>query len=273
MRWRWGNKGDGNYRVWAHWTNESAEAAGRPCFPWDARFWVHFGSDNCLGIEWVLRRFQFGVGLEVDAYGGEHDLAGHVQIPMLSFYWYIDKVWPRKYRKKISEWWKQRLGYDTREIDWSIHDWGIYWNLWTKWGESGSFPRWREGCFDIPDFFLGRSCVVYRELAKEDVLVPMPERAYRGTVTLYERTYTRRRLPWAQRIKTAEIKMHPGEQVPIPGKGENSWDLGQDATYSMSCPETTIEGAVAAMVKSALGRRRRYGGPDWVPEEVVKNSS
>ena len=61
--------------------------------------------------------------------------------------------------------------------------------------------------------------------------------------------------------------MHEGEQIPVPGKGENSWDCGEDATFSLSCPSTTISEAIGEMVKSCMRTRERYAGLDFKPEK------
>jgi hypothetical protein len=58
------------------------------------------------------------------------------------------------------------------------------------------------------------------------------------------------------------------DPVPFPGKGENSWDCGEDATHGYYGPAASIEDAVGNLVTSTLKRRRKYGGRDWKPEAV-----
>lgn len=57
--------------------------------------------------------------------------------------------------------------------------------------------------------------------------------------------------------------MLDGEQIPVPGKGENSWDCGEDATYAFSCMADSVEDGIASLVRSILVRRRKYGGRNW----------
>lgn len=69
--------------------------------------------------------------------------------------------------------------------------------------------------------------------------------------------------PWV----TFEYVDPPVHVVPFPGKGENSWDCGEDAIMGAGADEPTPEAAVASVVKSALRNRRRYGGEGWKPEK------
>lgn len=115
----------------------------------------------------------------------------------------------------------------------------------------------------VRDALLGNAKHSEREIVTEAAAVPMPERTYPATVTISESTWTRSRWPFAKRLVRATIDVEGG--VPVPGKGENSWDCGEDAIYSLTCPATTIPEAVSKMVESALRSRERYGGKNWRP--------
>lgn len=95
----------------------------------------------------------------------------------------------------------------------------------------------------------------------------MPEHPYPATVRLFESTWKRPRWPFARRMVRAEIEVEGG--IPHPGKGENSWDCDDDATYSLTCQARTAEDAVAKLVGSVLRDRRNYGGRSWRPREAV----
>lgn len=57
-----------------------------------------------------------------------------------------------------------------------------------------------------------------------------------------------------------------GKPIPVPGKGENSWDCDDDAIHSSHGPHSTVHQAVAALVASVYRDRTRYGsGPEWQP--------
>lgn len=67
------------------------------------------------------------------------------------------------------------------------------------------------------------------------------------------------------------IRMKLSEKfVPVPGKGENSWDCGEDGTQSIlfgvDTPIRTYVDAANAFQASVQKTRLRYGGKDWMPE-------
>lgn len=83
---------------------------------------------------------------------------------------------------------------------------------------------------------------------------------YHGTAKHTRRTWKRR---FSTMVRDAyEIDMQEG--IPFPGKGENSWDCGDDAYFGFS--GETIEKAVAHIVAETL--KRRYDG--WRPAERVR---
>ena len=209
-----------------------------------------------------------GVSLSVGAYGSEHELSGSVSVPGLSFYWHLDRLWPERYRARISEWWKGRLGYDDREVSVSVHNGALWWSFWCPENEwSSSTPRWRAGSFDPADFILGRvKCETLREDPIEGV-IRLPEAAYAATATREHRTWKRPRWPFVRRASDWSFDIPRG--LPIPGKGENSWDCGEDAIFGCGSSESDIDRAAEAVAARVLERRERYGGSrDWRPAAV-----
>lgn len=90
--------------------------------------------------------------------------------------------------------------------------------------------------------------------------VLMPEAFYPVAVTLTEDSWKRPRWPWPTVVRRATVEcLRP---IPKPGKGENSWDCGEDGTYSMTCPASTVEEALAALKASVMRDRERYGGKE-----------
>jgi hypothetical protein len=60
-----------------------------------------------------------------------------------------------------------------------------------------------------------------------------------------------------------DLKIDKG--IPHAGKGENSWDCGDDATYGMCCAVKNIAEGVGVLVGSVLHDRVKYGGyGDWL---------
>jgi hypothetical protein len=100
-------------------------------------------------------------------------------------------------------------------------------------------------------------------------LVTMPEGHYEAVVTIHRATWTPKRWPFSLFPKVrvdSRIEVEGG--VPVPGKGENSWDCGEDAIMSTGSSTPTVAAAVAAITKSALETRERYGGRNWLPEKA-----
>lgn len=147
------------------------------------------------------------------------------------------------------------------------HDGAVWWELWHPRHEWHSkTPRWRHGNFNPTDWVLGRH-VYSKEIVEGPtrVNIPMPERSYPATVTIELRQWKRPRWPWALELYgyTVDLIKEDGAPgyIPVPGKGENSWDCGGDGTFSQSGPGRTIEDAITGVIKSALSTRRRRGSP------------
>lgn len=158
---------------------------------------------------------------------------------------------------------------EAREFSLSLREWTLRLEVWGReWEYRNRDPWWIRGVsVDLRDLVLGRPKYSTREVAAiRPILIPMPEGAYRGTCAIEEATWKRPRWP-ARRLLRADVKME--EPVPIPGKGENSWDCGEDAIHGMCCPASTVPEAIAEVVKSALSTRERHGGRNWRPQAVA----
>ena len=100
--------------------------------------------------------------------------------------------------------------------------------------------------------------------------IPVTVEVGQWTGDTYHGTAERAHSTWKNRFRTIErddytISMTEG--IPFPGKGENSWDCGDDAYYGFG--GSTIDKAVANIVTATIQDRTRHGGPNWRPEGVV----
>ena len=87
--------------------------------------------------------------------------------------------------------------------------------------------------------------------------------SYRGTAKHTRRTWKRR---FSTKVSDGyEIDMQEG--IPFPGKGENSWDQGDDAYFGFG--GTTIDAALDRIVAETIAARERHGGKNWRPSEVA----
>jgi hypothetical protein len=113
----------------------------------------------------------------------------------------------------------------------------------------------------------------------DPVTVTLPEGDYVGKVTFYRETLKRPRWPRARRDDVYG-KFETELWMPWPGKGENSYDCGDDGTRSHTTklgwgrmPAHSLDGEDVARVVSdtvayVLRFRARYGRHDWQPEGV-----
>jgi len=143
----------------------------------------------------------------------------------------------------------------------------FYWSLWDRQFESRKEDPWwvRTHSFNPADFLLGRMKHEHEILSEyREVLVPMPEGCYKTKMREERRTWTRPRFPWwpfTHQQQYIEIEIEGG--IPFEGKGENSWDCGEDGLWGCSSSTWSYEKAIAHVVESVLESRKRYGG-SWV---------
>lgn len=229
------------------------------------RCWWKFGRRDGSGdtkymLEWRLGSKSCRASANFNG-PDDHNLMISVCLPPVALYFGVRS-------KLVSRWFKG--SYKDRELELAIHSWAIWWNLWTPSMEwSCETPRWRNGSFHFLRFLSGKDRFEKRLLSEEPALVPMPERPYKAVVRLYECTWRRARW-FPKRQLRADVDLN-NDPIGIPGKGENSWDCGDDATYSLWCLAGTVESAIAQTVESCLKTRRKYGGRNWTPPDKAVN--
>ena len=143
-----------------------------------------------------------------------------------------------------------------REISVRIIEGSIFWTLWRTPHEWHS-GDWRNDSFNLPNFLRGRPKHSERDISTHEVDIPMPEGMYPAKIRLYESTWRYPRW-FPRRLVRAEIEMV--KPIPVPGKGENSWDIDDDAIFGGTYHASTIPEAIAAITRSAYRDREKYGG-------------
>ena len=255
--------------TWSHWHNENERAPGRLGSPirHGRAFWHGHENRWLAGWRWHLEWTVFKLGhpslrLALGE-GDDGGLSGHLAIGFAAIYFGLSTPLLRRLARRLLS-----PSGEGRHLRIALHDGALWIALWAKeWETSSRDPWYVRGIALHPiDRLLGEPRYSKRLIQATPALVPMPERAYRATISLTECTWQRPRWPFAKRLLRAEIDMDEGEQIPTPGKGENSWDGDEDATYGLSTRATTVPEAVAAMVETVLERRLRYGGPRWKPQ-------
>lgn len=99
--------------------------------------------------------------------------------------------------------------------------------------------------------------------------IAMPEGVYPATIQVNRSRWTRPRWfdgPWMWR---ARVKVPNG--VPIPGKGENSWDCEDDAvfgsTLAVELERPSLQSVADQFAENITARRQRYASSRWVPSD------
>lgn len=242
-------------------------------------FWFN-NHNKSISFE-VSRNLHFGFSISAD--GGDRKVKFHWWFLFsfwLSFRNFLPEKWfPKEYNSYAKKW----LHSAERELSLCIHGGQLWWNVWTSPMEwSSKTPKWRRGNFNFRQFILGKTNYSTKELEYKDFILPYYEGNYKIRVIKSNAKWTmRRRLFWFLDISTDRYEVKAGyikdgewKDVPIPheGKGENSWDCDEDATYSISfgiknkllrnCTDVALE-----FWKSTMKDRIRYGGTTWLPQK------
>lgn len=253
---------------WQNLTKE--DRADKRGLPWHGRAWFDFAEDNemapCFRVEWLLGETRLGARIAFKPHDDD-TIGAHIGVPLASLFFSMTA----KHKRLVYRAVKWLAGgptdinekYGSREIAISFHDGTLYWDLWTDPdGWTNKRPRWRDGHVNFVDLLFGKTDYVSHVVARDVIVVPMPEGKYTGDCTLTEDVWTRPR-GVARRVRRAHIDMK--EPIPFPGKGENSWDCGDDALHGLTTEARTFGDAIGAVVRDVMNSRFRHGGRDWRP--------
>lgn len=242
------------------------------------RGFLHLGSFD-FRIE-VSRRWRNGL-IATCGYGGQEDFAEWtLALPRLFFFhfafdtpfkWHRIRPFDGKYGES-----ERKIGlYQVAGVLYLLVGHDSMGGLYSTHGRFGALGgAWRElkrnqrVVLFRGDWILGRprhSLEVIEENIPVTVTVGQwPGDSYAGTAKHTRRTSKRRfsTNSW----DGYEIDMHEG--IPFPGKGENSWDCGEDAYYGFG--GATIESAVEHIIADTINARERNGGTNWRPEKVFQ---
>ena len=251
---------------WASWQNLTDEGRkGKPkTWPFHGRAWLHLnkGAVASFNFSWLLwsRFCGFHFNVRPD---GEGSFAFMVAFPPFAFWFSVDaRGWLLRLANKIVALQPSDMGervtWSGRELSVMVHDWAVWWKLWVcDYGWTRSRPRWRDGCFHLLGHNRRQGEPELIEEAEANVM--MPERNYKATVTLRRVRFGWDRLPrcFDKETTQAEVKMHDGEQIPVPGKGTTSYNCGEDACYGWSGGASSVDDATWKVSLSVLEDRKR----------------
>ena len=222
-------------------------------------YFLHVGHRQCFSVHLSLATSLALIDFE---FGEEEDFSFSFAIYKLFFFAFSIARLPIVKRLPGVRY-NGKYGSGAREIRLSWRPWTWHWNIWTYPHESKRW--WRDGWFDLTDFLLGRA--KYSEVRGEEqqITIPMPEGDYPAKLAFVERSWKRPRWPTVKTRMDADIEM--GTAIPVPGKGENDWDMDDDALYGINCVASTVEEAIAQVQASAFRDRERYAGEGWIPDD------
>lgn len=216
------------------------------------RVWPLIPSE--MGFEWHLLRKDADWSL---GYG--RDSEEHKVFVKLPFVCSLYVLW-HNLRHRPTDW-------STSHSEWSLrhHDGGLWWSLGAN-PMGGRLRDRRQGHLNWANLVLGRQKFT-REIVETRVMpLPLPGTTITATVAQERCTWKRPRWPWAKQRISYDIT--PEYPAPIPGKGENAWDVDDDAILQMHCSAKSFEDAIGTFVASVLRNRRRHGGDyDWQPRD------
>lgn len=174
-----------------------------------------------------------------------------------------------------------------RELSIRIHGGGLWWDFWVseEWSSWTKNKTWRKGSFQYMDKLKGKHKYEREEVDRRQFLLPFLEGIYNVEVIQWARTDsyprwpTRRMTTWEARAgyydEKGEWKDKP---IPVEGKGENSWDCDEDATWSMSFPGPPYNREVNTPYLAALyfwhsmmKSREQRGSAKWIPKSFKEN--
>lgn len=212
------------------------------------------------------------VSLDVDEPDGEVTLG--VCLPLVGGRWVT--VYPRVsfFRLLGMDWESVREKPDgtylsQREVRVAVHSGRLWWSIWKPVHIYHPDDR-RRGSVSVDplDLLYGEERFESRISGPvERIPVAMPERTYHASVTP---TITTARRPRGgpDRVWTSfRVEIEEKEGVPVPGKGENAYDCGDDAIHAISVQAASPEQAVGILIGSALRlRAQRQGTYGWEPK-------
>lgn len=244
-----------NDKVHFHWQNlnDRNGAEGNPLK--EGRAWLSLWSTK-LYFSWAFGDISFGIGVSIDEDDG---FLFRFSVPLISLWFGVYFDFLKKFH------WK----YVNRDTSIRIHDWTIWTSVFhdnSSWTKGLPWIKQREFNINIPDLLLGK----FEAHSKEDpkktrAKIFLDEGSYDVTITMIERWHTRKRWPWRiGAVLCADVV--PDIPVPFPGKGENSWDCGEDAVRAMHSAARSPGEALRKFEESILQSRHRHGHIGWVPE-------
>lgn len=242
----------------------------------DGRCWVRLGRPRYDPVEQYHHypvklvvqlsprlRNHFGISYSRDE---DHTLSLHCG-SSLYVSWDSRKPWRHDLQ------WQAQLRDDHLSLKWACDDSEMSYEPQAKrrWWQGRGRPLtgWSRSWF-VSDTILGKRNYSKEMLSTGTETMVMPEGRYSCQYTIERATWTRPRWPrwpFTRTRERAEIDFNP--PVGIPGKGENSYDIDDDAAYSVttSLKDGSIRTTLNEFAIDTLRTRMQRGSLGWVPSD------
>jgi hypothetical protein len=143
--------------------------------------------------------------------------------------------------------------------------WEFTWDHWQRWFGNPDeesehvFCLWRDHLWDR---LFGKTICTIREGREQKLVIQMPEGPYDAVATFKWYCWARPRWPFRKLRPSTDVNIEGG--IPFSGKGENSWDCGEDGLWGTGCTGHDLDKAAAHVRKCVLDSRVRRGDPaNW----------
>lgn len=238
------------------------------------RYWLHLGRRKNINLELNKGSYPcFYLLLGSD----EYQIAFHVGL-YYGIYLSFQGFFMKFFKKYFNKW------DSARQIRFSFsrEDYAINWGLWVdphRW--SNKIPKWRSGHFSFKNVYKGKHTCKWEELKREQFTINnFSEKTYHAEVIQkkridsYSRFYIKDDVNIVYEIEFGfydEEGKWVGDPILHEGKGENSWDQGEDGTWSISFGThykfNNCQEALEKAVQDCQKTRVKYGGENWIPEK------
>lgn len=262
-----------SFTKWFRWQNlakeereEAAAAGNKYRGHWiSARGWIDWFGSNDKQISWEVCTGP-GLGLSLQSDPSESEVTLIIRPLFFTVYLIFGRLFPESFYPN-----DPKHKYEAKYINFHIHSWGLWLDLWTP------LDSWEQGqrsySFDIKDNLMGRMERKEIVLKKTTLNIPFPEGNYPVEMTLKQATYSRPRKPWVEEKYEVTVNADKAGGIPVPGKGESSYDCGDTAVMEASYNCYGFSDAIREFQATVRRKRERYGsGNDMYvgKEEEVK---
>lgn len=239
------------------------------------RCWI--GNKPQLTIDVNVPSKHWHINFDLCENGWQEEAIGFsIACPLIALWVGLESRWLYKKLESLTKRTDQKYT-NGRTIGLSYHSGSFWFSLWEDPMESRSVdPKWWHFTFTPMDLLFGKQKHNLEVFDEGKTTINMPEGNYDATYKIEKRTWTRSRFPLFKKTRTS-VYFNIPVGIPHEGKGENSWDMGMDATFGTGTEwHGDLHEARKKIAISCLETRAKYGSlnsPDylkWKLEGEVK---